>query len=150
MAELQIGRDMDAAVAIAALGWKWAAFDYPTLGLRVALYSPEEQARLPLRYDDLQGIPREECWDEGLPDFWHSDADSLAALDAWMVAHPMWSFEISFDPREVTRGWKAFASMWTPDKGINLYDFGTVRYGPTRPAAICAAILALSKQETET
>jgi hypothetical protein len=81
-------------------------------------------------------------------DHYYTDEDSAGyAVDVWMAAHPMWTFEVAFDPRYKERGWRARSSMWTPDKGINLYDCGVVRDGSTRPAAICRALHALYAQE---
>lgn len=140
---MQPGRELDALIAIAVFGWRWAAYDYANIGKRVALYSPEEQARLPLQYDDLQGIPREERWDEGLPHYSTSHDDAFAALDAAATTHKMHYRILSpFNIGEPY--WCGFTpfgcSGWNgrPDHEES---------APTLPHAICKAILALHEQE---
>lgn len=68
--------DVDTHVA---MGWKWAAYWYNE-GPMKALYSPHERSVRPLTYDNLDTIPLEDFWDEGMANLQCDDYAALSAL----------------------------------------------------------------------
>ena len=144
---MEPGREMDAAVAIAACGWKWMAYDYGfPIGPRIAIYSPNEMATRAVWEPDAV-YEREPEWDEGLPNYSTSDADAFAALDAVLAKHLDYGVEMRFTrkPHVLTpAGWHV-NFVGHDGEALHEYTLG-FSIAPTRAEAICRAILALTEK----
>ncbi len=127
MAELQVGRDMDVAVARAiGLVPCQAAFHIPGH----PHYSSEPCYAKP----DNPGQGREVLY------YSTSDADALAAVDMMRAKYPAWAFELS----NMSQGdnWFAKFREWINGRAGRLI----MEPGKSRAEAICRALITLSEQ----
>ncbi len=130
MTEVQVGREMDAAVA-RVLGctpvrrdgkWDWQC--QCDGGAHITKHVQDEQGD----WYELAGYSTDDC-------------DSLAALDAELVQRPGWGYEISS-----TNGKRHNCMIFDNTQQCRA-DCGLDR--STRAEAICRCILILHKRETE-
>lgn len=136
MAELQVGRDMDAAVA-KAIGWEARECDAPDA--EWAETSAGDPQCTACGWIGVWGDHMEH--DTPMPYWSQNDADALAALDAFM-AQRGGDFILSRLQRINSDGYYP----WQADLDL-VGDRAACKDGATRAEAICRAILALAEKE---
>jgi hypothetical protein len=128
------------------MGWKWAAYYYNE-GPMKALYSPREQEVRPLTYDNLDEIPLEDFWDEGMAHLQNDDYAALTALRGAVKQFEEFGDLLPLDITITLRGDEANCEVYGQDLGgMPCFRFEG-EYALAK--ACCHCIISLAKVMSE-